>query len=128
MISLHQQQLIIGNQMFRPPCSSPHQWYIASYNTHNLKENTEKSRCSVRFGKEIATCTIVSVVPARYQCSQQMCRYYAKAVNSSLIFLSSVYDDHVAKFLHFEDNTYTLSMFQHFEHNISLLTFLDFAS
>jgi len=31
-------------------------------------------------------------------------------------------DEHVAKFLHFEDNTYILSilMFQHSEHNISL--------
>ena len=33
----HQQQLIIGNQTFQLPSSSPHQWYmyIASYNAHN---------------------------------------------------------------------------------------------
>ena len=29
----HQQQLIIGNQTFRLPCSSPHQWYIAIHAT-----------------------------------------------------------------------------------------------
>jgi len=29
----HQQQLLItGNKTFQLPCSSPHQWYTASYN------------------------------------------------------------------------------------------------
>ena len=44
----HQQQLIIGNQTLRPPCSSPHQWYmtitITKHKTFKYIKKTQKKQ------------------------------------------------------------------------------------
>jgi len=54
----HQHQLIIGNQMFWLPCSSPHQWYIASYNAHNNTQRNRKKQVFMQFKILVGNCYI----------------------------------------------------------------------